>query len=181
MYDRAGVLPRPRTTMRALAATSALTATLGFSATAPAQARGDHSGMDRTERKVLRAINRLRAGRGIGRLYRSRSLARSADFHCWDMVRSNFFAHNSSNGATFDTRVRSFSRRAARIGENLAYVPRENERGMAARIVAMWMGSPPHRAVLLAPEYHSVGIARRTGTMGSTRAVVFTADFSSTR
>lgn len=181
MYDRADALPRPRSTVRRLALTSALTATLGLGTTAPAQAGGDQSRMDRTERKVLRVVNRIRASHGLRRLYRNRSLSRSADYHCGDMLRANFFAHASSNGTPFDTRVRRFARRSARIGENLAWVSGGGELGIAQRIVSMWMASPSHRAIILTPDFRSVGVARRTGTLGSVRAVVFTADFSSLR
>jgi len=181
MHDRADALPRPRSTVSRLALTSALTATLGFSTTAPAQAGGGQSRMDRTERKVLRVINRVRASHGLGRLYRNRSLSRSADFHSSDMLRADFFAHPSSNGTPFDARVRRFARRSARIGENLAWVSGVGERGIAKRIVSMWMASPSHRAMILTPEFRSAGIARRTGKLGSLRAVVFTADFSSVR
>ena len=137
--------------------------------------------MDKTERKVLRAINKIRASHGVGRLYRSRSLSRSADYHCWDMLRGDFFAHSSSNGTSFDARVRRFARRPARIGENLAWVGGGAERGIARRIVSMWMNSPAHRAMVVSPAFHAVGIARRTGTLGSVRAMVFTADFASAR
>lgn len=137
--------------------------------------------MDRTERKVLRVVNRIRASHGLRRLYRNRSLSRSADYHCGDMLRANFFAHASSNGTPFDTRVRRFARRSARIGENLAWVSGGGELGIAQRIVSMWMASPSHRAIILTPDFRSVGVARRTGTLGSVRAVVFTADFSSLR
>lgn len=181
MHDRAAALPRPRTTVRALALSSALTATLGFSSTSSAEARRDRSSMDRTERKIVRAMNRVRASHGVGRLYRSRSLSRSADYHSRDMLRGDFFAHQSSNGTSFDARVRRFSTRPARIGENLAWVSRVGERGLAQRIVSMWMGSPAHRAMLLAPAFRSVGVARRMGALGSVRAIVFTADFSSAR
>jgi hypothetical protein len=47
--------------VRSLVLTSALTAALGFSLPTPAEARKDRSRMDKTERKVLRAINKIRA------------------------------------------------------------------------------------------------------------------------
>lgn len=181
MDDRADTPPRPSSTVRALAVASALTATLGFSFASPAEARKDRSRMDKTERKVLRAINRIRASASLERLRRNRRLSRSADYHSWDMLHGDFFAHSSSNGTPFDARVRRFAPRAARVGENLAWVGGLEQKGIAGRIVSMWMDSPAHRAMILTPTFRSVGVARRTGTLGSVHATVVTADFSSRR
>jgi uncharacterized protein YkwD len=46
-------------------------------------------------------------------------------------------------------------------------------------VVRMWMHSPPHRASLLSRSFRRIGIARRKGSLGRTRAVVFTADLAS--
>ena len=177
MHDRADArLPRPKSMLRALALIGVLAATLGSAS--PAHARGGKSRLDSVERQVIREVNRVRAAHGLHRLSKNRSLARSADYHCWDMLRRNFFAHSSSNGTSMDTRVRRYAR-ATRIGENLAYVRRGRGRGMARQIVSMWMSSPAHQAVVLSPTFGKLGVARRNGTLGSMRVVVFTADFAS--
>lgn len=182
MHDREDASSRPRSTALALALTSVSTAVLGLGAPTAAEARKYASGMDRTERKVMRSINRARASHGLGRLHRSRSLSRSADYHTRDMLRGNFFGHGSSNGTPFDARVRRFSRRRARIGENIAWVSHQaNERGIAQRIVSMWLRSPGHRAMMLAPGFRAIGVSRRAGNLGSVHALVFTADFASAR
>lgn len=179
MYDRVATpLPRPKTMMRALATTGALAAALGHAA--PADARGAQNRLDPTERKVIRLINAQRAARGLGLLTANRRLSRSADYHSWDMLRGNFFAHASANGASFQGRVRRYSQ-AGRVGENLAYVPKGQGRGQAERVVGMWMRSPSHQAVLLNPGFRKIGVARRAGTLGRIRATVFTADLSSRR
>jgi uncharacterized protein YkwD len=51
----------------------------------------------------------------------------------------------------------------------------------ASRVVQMWMASPGHRAVILTRGFRRIGIGRRSGALGSTRAIVYTADFSSRR
>ena len=43
----------------------------------------------------------------------------------------------------------------------------------------MWMNSPPHRAVLLAPAGRRIGVGKRRGKLGSARRAVFTADLTS--
>lgn len=181
MHDRAGSTPRPKSTMRTAATLGVVVATVGTAGVAaPAQARGGSSRLDPTERRVVRLINRNRVAFGLKRVSVSKALSRSANAHSRDMLRRNFFAHNSSNGTPFDARVRRY-RRAARIGENLAYVPRGGRAGQARRIVSMWLNSPGHRAVLLSPGFRRIGVARRTGTLGSVRATVYTADFTSRR
>jgi uncharacterized protein YkwD len=45
----------------------------------------------------------------------------------------------------------------------------------------MWMNSPGHRAILLSATFRRIGLAKRTGNLGGTRACVVTADFGSRR
>jgi uncharacterized protein YkwD len=143
-----------------------------------AQAAGAR--LDRAERALLREVNRTRRAHGLPRFNRNRRLQRSADYHCWDMLNANFFAHASSNGTSFQRRVKRFTRKR-RIGENLAYLPSRNARDAASKIVQMWMSSPGHRAALLSPVFSRIGIARRIGTWGDFRVAVYTADFASRR
>ena len=134
---------------------------------------------DRVERSVIRKLNKIRAANGLPKFHRSRALARAADFHCADMLRANFFAHSSSNGESMGDRVESF-RRSSWVGETLAYVPTAGRvRGQAGKIVQMWMHSPPHRASLLDGKFTRIGVARRKGTLGGQRSIVFTADLAS--
>lgn len=145
---------------------------------APAEAAGAR--LDRAERALLREVNRTRRAHGLHALRRSHRLQRSADYHCWDMLNANFFAHSSSNGTPFQRRVKRYTRKR-RLGENLAYVPSEKARHAAGRVVQMWMNSPSHRAALLSPVFSRVGLARRIGKWGDFRVAVYTADFASRR
>ena len=143
----------------------------------PSEAAGG-SRLDRVERRIIRKINRIRAAHGLPAVRANHALARSADAHCADMLRANFFAHSSSNGEDMAQRVESY-RRSSWVGETLAYVPTRRAGDQAARIVSMWMHSPPHRASLLTPQFRRIGVARRRGTLGRMRAIVFTADLAS--
>jgi uncharacterized protein YkwD len=135
-------------------------------------------GLSGSERKLIRRINDVRAEYGLTRLRPSRALARAADRHSRDMLRRDFFAHNSSDGTPFDHRVRRYAG-AALVGETLATIsPR---RGGAALVVRLWMESPPHRAILLGPGFGRIGIARRWGRLGGAKQSVVTADFASRR
>lgn len=178
MTDRAHArLPRPHSASLALAALGLTLALVCVAGPAKADAR---SRLDPTEKRVIRHINRIRRRHGLATFIPSRPLARSADFHSRDMLRGNFFAHASSNGTSFGTRLRRYTR-AARIGENLAWVPGGRRTGVVRQVVGMWMASPPHRAALLAPDFRKVGIARRTGYIGRQRVTVFTADLATRR
>lgn len=145
-----------------------------------AAARGGQARLDSAERALYRAINRTRRAHGVQRLYRNAKLQRSADFHCWDMLQANFFAHASSSGTSFRSRVKRYTDRR-RIGENLAYVASRDARGAADDVVRMWMNSPGHRAALLSPGFSRVGVARRIGKWGDFRVAVYTVDFASKR
>jgi len=165
---------------RTLAVAGVAAAALGTAAPADeAEARRGKSRLDPTEKRIIREVNRVRARHGLHAYSASRALARSADAHSRDMLRADFFAHVSSNGTSFEGRVRRYTR-AARIGENLAWVA-GGRRHVARQIVSMWMSSPTHSAALLAPDFTKVGVARRTGRIGRMKVTVFTADLATRR
>jgi uncharacterized protein YkwD len=131
-----------------------------------------------TERAVIRLMNQARAGHGLPALHASAPLARAADSHSRDMLAHDFFAHESSDGTSFDRRVRAYAP-ARQIGENLAMLSRV--RRVARRVVSMWLHSPPHRGLLLSADYGRVGVGERSGRFGNVRATVVTVDFASRR
>ena len=133
--------------------------------------------LDGRERAIVRAINRQRAKHGVAKLNASRRLATAADFHSWEMLDADYFAHESRDGGPFDRRVRRYADHRV-LGETLAMLEGCGRKA-ARRVVRMWMNSPGHRAVLLSPTYRRVGLGRRTGNLGGARACVVTADFGS--
>jgi uncharacterized protein YkwD len=158
-----------------LLAVTLATASASVPAVANASAR-----LDAVERRIIRLINHERARLGMRRLRPVWSLARAADFHSRNMLRGRFFAHASRNGTPAARRVGRF-RRAMRFGETLAYLSRVGIRAQASQVVAMWMASPGHRAVLLTPGFRRIGVGRRTGLLASGPGTVFTADLQSRR
>ncbi len=143
---------------------------LSFAAAAPAAQAGSPR-LDRGERSVIRAINRARASHGLRRLLTGRRLARAADAHSRNMLRADFFSHGA-----FSQRVRRYVRYRS-IGETIAMTSRCSAR----TVVRMWLNSPSHRAVLLSSRFRRVGVGRRLGRLGSSRACLVTADFASRR
>ena len=133
--------------------------------------------MGRVERAIVRTLDRHRASYGVRPVHPSRRLARAADAHSRDMLARNYFAHSSSSGASFSTRIHHYVH-SSRIGENLAYVSSCHGRRAAHLVVRMWMHSPAHRAIMLSRSFHRVGVALRRGRLGSRHACVVTADFA---
>jgi uncharacterized protein YkwD len=134
--------------------------------------------LDRTERRVVRLVNRIRARHGLRRLKVSARLARAASNHTSDILRTGYLSHASSDGTPMATRVRRYT--AARwIGEDIAFTTRR--RGVAGLVVRMWMASPGHRAVLLAPAGRRIGVGRARGSLAGARRAVITADIASAR
>jgi len=143
---------------------------LSFAAAAPAAQAGSPR-LDRGERSVIRAINRARASLGLRRLLAGGRLARAADAHSRNMLRADFFSHGA-----FSQRVRRYVHYRS-LGETIAMTSRCSAR----RVVRMWLNSPSHRAVLLSGKFRRVGVGRRLGRLGSSRACLVTADFASRR
>jgi uncharacterized protein YkwD len=142
----------------------------------PAKASADRGNLDRSERKVIRIVNRIRAGHGLRRLKASRPLAAAATEHTGDMLRRDFLSHDSSDGTAMSDRVRRYAGAKDWVGESIAAIP---GRATARKAVRMWMNSPPHRAVLLSPSGRRIGVGKRRGKLGSAQRAVFTADLTS--
>jgi uncharacterized protein YkwD len=137
---------------------------------APA-ASAEGPSLDRGERAIVRAINRVRHRHGLPGVHRNRGLAAAADAHSAEMLATGTFAHGAVG-----QRVRAYAN-FHRVGETLAWSPRCATR----RIVRMWMHSPGHRTVLLRRGYRNVGVGRRAGWLGSSPICMITADFGTRR
>jgi uncharacterized protein YkwD len=116
-------------------------------------------------------LDRARAAYGLRRMRANRRLARAADVHSRSMLRSDYFSHGA-----FSQRVRRYAS-FRRVGETIAWRSRCSARGF----VRMWLNSAPHRAVLLSRTFRRIGVGRRKGRLGATRACMVTADFASRR
>jgi uncharacterized protein YkwD len=146
----------------------------------PAVANAGPARLDQREKAMVRGINAQRAHYGLAPVRVSHRLNHAADYHSWEMLDGNYFAHNSRNGGAFDARIHRYAHPQA-LGETLAMLGGRCGRGSAQRIVSMWMHSSGHRAILLSGRYRRIGLAKRVGTLGSTHACVVTADFASKR
>lgn len=127
------------------------------------------SGLSGPERSLVRAMNGVRAEHGLAPLRLDVRLEGAARAHSADMLRRQYFSH-----ASFTWRMRSSRAAGPTFGENLAWGPTS-----AAWVVSAWLASPTHRANLLRPGFHRVGVGAIAGSFeGRAGALVVTADFA---
>jgi uncharacterized protein YkwD len=126
-------------------------------------------------------VNSERRQRGLHALELNRRLSRAAARHARDMVRRDYFSHDSLSGASFVDRIRhtGYLRgpRAWIVGENLAWG--SGDRSSPAAIVDAWMHSPGHRANILQRRFREVGIGLAPGAPESVPgpAATYATDF----
>jgi uncharacterized protein YkwD len=127
---------------------------------------------------VLRNVNWVRARRGLRPLRPDRALTAAAENHTRDMARHFYYAHDSLSGSPWWKRIRHYVH-AKVVAETLNYIvgARSTWREPGA-IVRSWMGSPPHRAILLSRGLRRIGIARQS-TRRRGRPAFYTADYAS--
>ena len=124
----------------------------------------------RVESTTLRLINQAREAKGLKPVRLDTRLWRAARHHTRDMLRRQYFAH----GATSDRLARYVG--SGVIGETLAWG--SGTYASPASTVDSWLHSPPHRRILLDPDFRYIGIGSRSGAFqGERRARVYTADF----
>lgn len=122
------------------------------------------------DRLVLAELNRVRAAHGLPPFRLDGRLQRAARAHSQDMARRGYFSHGD-----FAARMRRHGVRG-RAAENIGWATGGNR---AARVVQMWMGSPPHRANVLRRGFRRIGVAGVVGTIyGRRGTMLVTADFA---
>jgi uncharacterized protein YkwD len=161
---------------------------LGPAATAVAACSGAGSrptraSIDRAVGATMCLINAARAQHGLGSLHVAGSLERAAAGHSRDMVRRDFFSHESPGGSTPQQRVDRTGyfdgARSWALGETIAW----GSGGYAtpASIVRGWLHSRPHREILLDGRYRDLGIGIAMGSPSGRGGATFTGDFAARR
>ena len=142
----------------------------------PAAARaGTFAPAQGTEQQVLGLLNQIREQHHLGALAASLTLRAAARAHSADMLRIGYFGHDSPT-ETFEVRLSHYLA-SPLIGETIARGAGSS--GTPAGLVTQWMHSASHRAVILTPGLHRVGIGAVIGTFDGSRGVVMaTADFA---
>jgi uncharacterized protein YkwD len=132
---------------------------------------------------VLDQLNQIRAQYRLKPLSLSGSLVAAAQMHSRDMLANGYFAHNSLNGSPFWKRIQAYYPEGRfgywSVGENLYWSSGSTS---ATAVTEAWMASPEHRANILDPAWHQIGIAAASspdapGTYAGLGVTVITTDF----
>jgi uncharacterized protein YkwD len=67
---------------------------------------------------------------------------------------------------------------ARSVGEVIGWRVQSSPSSEATNLVREWLGSPPHRRVLLDGGFRRVGIGRATATSGGNPTALYTVDFA---
>jgi len=142
-----------------------------FGLMTPLVAQG--ASLDSAELDLVARVNEFRGARGLPTLAVSDTLTSAAKWMSADMAVRDYFAHTSQDGRSPTQRMADAGYPAFRTwtGEDLAagYTS-------TADVLAGWVASPAHYAVLVNPEYHAIGIGRGYAS-GSVYGWYWTADF----
>jgi uncharacterized protein YkwD len=130
------------------------------------------------ERPVLAQINRVRRAHGMRGLSFSIKLGSAASAHSRSMARLGYFTHESADGSSPFRRIARYYH-GSRLGETLLWrypdlTPEQT--------VALWLSSPPHRAILLNPAFRELGVSAvhaldAQGAFGGHDVYLVVADF----
>ena len=116
-------------------------------------------------RGTLCLLNGERGKRRMKKLRLNGRLSEAATRHASDMVRRDYFSHDSANGQSFVDRIKRTgylqSASSWYVGENLAWGA--GERSTARSQLRAWMNSPGHRANILNRRFREVGIGIALG------------------
>jgi uncharacterized protein YkwD len=111
---------------------------------------------------TLCLVNRIRAGAHVPALRANRELATVAQGQVRRMVRFDYFADVPPSGGPTPLALVANTRYPAHaaaisVGQNIAWGT--GAYATPAQVVAAWMGSPPHRAIILDASYRDTGVA----------------------
>lgn len=112
------------------------------------------------EDRIVARVNLERRNQGLQPLESDPVLTRAARDHSEEMIRLDYFAHESPTPGlrTLGDRMTRVGCTDTEVGENLAFYDGLSTEVAASRVVDDWLDSPGHRANLLRSSYTQVGI-----------------------
>lgn len=125
---------------------------------------------------TLCLLNEERAAHGLGPLHENRRLDTASEHHAVDMAAHHYFAHGDFLGRIRGSRYLAGSR-AWTVGENIAWGTLSL--ATPGAIMNAWMNSPEHRANILNPTFHEIGlgVARGAPVAGLQDGATYATDF----
>jgi uncharacterized protein YkwD len=122
-------------------------------------------------------LNAERRARGLPAVHPRRTLRVAGRRYARAMVRGRFFSHTSPSGSDVVRRARAGGLRGRwTLGENLAWGA--GRRGTARQVVAGWMRSPAHRAIVLDGRFTRIGVGVAAGTPAGVRGLTYATVFA---
>lgn len=113
----------------------------------------------RGQASFVALLNQERYAYGLGPVSFDANLTQAAQTHADDMVSRGYFDHRSQDGRTHRDRIEATGFRACSVGEAIA-----NGHTSQESVLAGWLASPPHRAILLERDYTLIGLGRSGNT-----------------
>lgn len=133
--------------------------------------------LNAAEKEAFARHNKIRRDRNIRTLCVHPALQRAARDHSDDMMRRDYFSHNTKGrNESACERLRRFGYRWSRCAENIAWG--SGSLGRPENIMKSWMKSNGHRHHILDGRLREIGIGTAKGTFkGRAGATMYTADF----
>jgi uncharacterized protein YkwD len=180
MFSRRRAVTLLATAVVALAAPAGAHASAGDAACPGADLVPSAGNLAQVGQATLCLLNDERAAAGLRPLAYSAALTQPSAAYSTRMVSENFFAHESPDGSTLESRLTAARYIAPDgdwfVGENLAWG--QGNLATARSIAIAWMNSPGHRHNILEPEFTEVGIGIVAGTPGDPAwGATYTTDF----
>ncbi|OGY89837.1 MAG: hypothetical protein A2927_01190 [Candidatus Komeilibacteria bacterium RIFCSPLOWO2_01_FULL_45_10] len=113
-----------------------------------------------TAEELINLTNQSRADFNLAPLYQNFQLTQAAKNKANDLIKKNYFSHNSPDGKTFSQWVKEVDYQYAIVGENLAMGFSSSE-----AVVKAWLKSAQHRQNILNPRYNQIGIYVKKGKL----------------
>jgi len=115
---------------------------------------GQQTGEDK-DQQLFEQINQYRVERDLSVLQREAALERAARTYSRVLMEQGFLSHHIPRESSPMSRYREEGGTALEVGEILGTI--SNEKGWS-QLLQLWLESPEHKAVLSAPQWHSMGL-----------------------
>lgn len=125
-----------------------------------------------TKEEVIQMVNDSREKEGVKVLAENEKLSQAAAAKAEDMLKENYFAHNSPSGKTPWFWIEQAGYDYHYAGENLAMDFKNVDEQHAA-----WMKSPTHKKNILNKDFQEIGVAVRQGFIEGHLAIITVQEF----
>ena len=137
------------------------------------------------EKETFIRHNKIRRNHDLRTFCVHPKLQRAARAHSKDMIRRDYFSHNTKGRGSFEKRLKRFGYtpkgfKYYTVGENIA--GGNGPYSEPAKIMRGWMKSTGHRRNILNGKFRQIGIGTHTGTYKRHKEwTMYTADFGTRR